>query len=280
MFLSWYRNRSPWSRQFTRPWRFPCCSVLIRWLMTMLCRSCMSHSCRSLRKSLRSRRSRWSWAPGPLRRLSTAPVRQVAQAEIVEAVEIGVPLLAKSASHRFVKAPLCWKLLRSLLSALLLTECVEPVPDWSRQDAANVVEVRATDVIFPWHRLCRNLWRVHRHKTWRVVDVPVVTQQRHDPVPHVMTDEAVRLARQAQMDEVARVIPHERVARPVGEGSSVRERAKRFEKVWGAKHMTLVEGPRTSHGERQKESPFSDVEQDTCVSTDRRLQTPCRRVGL
>ena len=36
--------------------------------------------------------------------LSTALVRQVAQAEIVEAVEIGVPLLAEPAS-RFLKAP-------------------------------------------------------------------------------------------------------------------------------------------------------------------------------
>ena len=76
------------------------------------------------------------------------------------------------------------------------------------------------------------------------------------------------LARRAQMVEVAKVIPHEREVRPGGEGSSVRERAKRFEKVWGAKHMTSVEGPRTFHGERQKESPVSDVERDTCVSTD------------
>ena len=37
--------------------------------------------------------------------LRTEPVRQVAQAEIVEAVEMGVPLLADSASPRFVKAP-------------------------------------------------------------------------------------------------------------------------------------------------------------------------------
>ena len=51
----------------------------------------------------------------------------------------------------------------------------------------------------------------------------------------------------------------------------MRERAKRFEKEWGAKHMTSVEGPRTSHGERQKESLVSDVEQDTCESTDQPL---------
>ena len=105
----------------------------------------------------------------------------------------------------------------------------------------------------------------------RVVDAPVVTQQRHDPVPHVMTDDAVRLACQAQMVEVARVVPHERVVRLAGEGSSVRERAKSFEKVWREKRTTSVDGPRTSHGERQKESPVSDVEQDTCVSTDQSL---------
>ena len=46
-----------------------------------------------------------------------------------------------------------------------------------------------------------------------------------------------------KMVEVARVIPLERVLRPPGEGSSVRERAKRFETEWGAKHMAPVEGP-------------------------------------
>ena len=37
--------------------------------------------------------------------LGTALVHQVAQREIEEAIEIGVPLLAESASPRFVKAP-------------------------------------------------------------------------------------------------------------------------------------------------------------------------------
>ena len=48
----------------------------------------------------------------------------------------------------------------------------------------------------------------------------------------------------------------------------MRERAKRFEMEWGAKHMATVEGPRTSYGERQQEILVSDVEQDTCTSAD------------
>ena len=103
------------------------------------------------------------------------------------------------------------------------------------------------------------------------VKVPQNQLQSHDFVLHVMTDEAVRLARQAQIVEVARVLHHERVVSPAGQGSSVRERANRFGKARSAKHMTSVEGPRASRGERQKESLVSDVEQDACVSTDQSL---------
>ena len=46
----------------------------------------------------------------------------------------------------------------------------------------------------------------------------------------------------------------------------MRERAKRLEM-----HTAAVEGPRTSHGETQKESLVSDVEQDTCTSADQPL---------
>ena len=74
-----------------------------------------------------------------------------------------------------------------------------------------------------------------------------------------------------KMVEVARVIPHERTLRPAGGGSFVRERAKRFEKEWGAKHMATVEVRRTSHDERQNGSLVSDVEQDTCASADQLL---------
>ena len=84
----------------------------------------------------------------------------------------------------------------------------------------------------------------------KVVEVPVVMQR---PVPSVQiaqkvvevpqiqqVDKAVNMPvviqRQAPMTlnvqksvEVARVIPHERLMRPAGGGSSVRERARRFE---------------------------------------------------
>ena len=90
-------------------------------------------------------------------------------------------------------------------------------------------------------------------------------------VPMDMASPSATVEVAQKMVEVPRVIPHERMLRPAGGGSSVRERAKRFEKEWGAKHMATVEGPRTSHSERQKESLVSDVEQDTCASADQPL---------
>ena len=71
--------------------------------------------------------------------------------------------------------------------------------------------------------------------------------------------------------EVARVIPHERLLRPAGGGSSVRERAKRFETEWGAKHMATVEGPRNIQGDEQREDLESNLEQDACASVDESL---------
>ena len=89
----------------------------------------------------------------------------------------------------------------------------------------------------------------------KVVEVPVAMQR---PVPSVQTalkivevpqiqhddkvvDMPVVIQRQVPMTlnvqksvEVARVIPHERLLRPAGGGSSVRERARRFEMEWGA----------------------------------------------
>ena len=48
----------------------------------------------------------------------------------------------------------------------------------------------------------------------------------------------------------------------------MRERAKRVEMEWGAKHMVTVEGPRTTQGDREKGNLDSDVEQDICTSVD------------
>ena len=37
---------------------------------------------------------------------------------------------------------------------------------------------------------------------------------------------------------------------------------------WGAKHLSIVEGPRTVRGDRQRDNLDSDVEQDACTSVD------------
>ena len=139
-----------------------------------------------------------------------------------------------------------------------------------------------------------------------LVDVPVVTQQMAEipvvvpvvmqrPVPSVQiaqkivevpqiqqVDKAVNMPvviqRQAPMTlnvqksvEVARVIPHERLMKPGGGGSSVRERARRFEMEWGAKHMATVEGPRNVQENEQREDLESNLEQDACASVDESL---------
>ena len=209
--------------------------------------------------------------------VGTAPVRQVAQAEIVEAVEIGVPPSAESASPMFGKAPVLEappvavghvqpttvEIQRPVPTSRTVQKTVENTQAQHIEHIVNVPVVSQRQALTIQTDTVKVRQKQFPHQ---VVDVPVVTQQRHDPVPHVMTDEVTQ-----KMVEVTRVIPQERVVRPTGEGSSVRERAKRFEKEWGAKHMTSVEGPRPSHDERQKESPVSDAEQDTCGSTGQSL---------
>ena len=94
----------------------------------------------------------------------------------------------------------------------------------------------------------------------KVVNMPVVIQRQ---VPMTLNLQ--------KSVEVARVTPHERLLRPAGGGSSVRERARRFEEEWGAKHMATVEGPRNVQGDEQREHLESNLEQDACASVDESL---------
>ena len=66
----------------------------------------------------------------------------------------------------------------------------------------------------------------------KVVDMPVVIQRQLPMILNVQ-----------KFVEVAKVLPHERLLRSTREGSSVRERTRRFETQWGATHMATVEGP-------------------------------------
>ena len=94
--------------------------------------------------------------------LGTAPVRQVEQAEIVAAVEVGVPLPAESASPMFVKAPV-------LEAPPVVAGHVQPTPvEIQRlvptiQTAQKTVEVPQVQFLD------------------RVVDVPVVMQRQKIP---------------------------------------------------------------------------------------------------
>ena len=91
--------------------------------------------------------------------LSTAFVRQVAQAEVVEAVEIGVPLLAESASPRFVKAPS--EAPPVVVECASVAEYVEPALVVTHA-AAPVVE---NEIVTSVPTNCSKTWSVHRPRT-------------------------------------------------------------------------------------------------------------------
>ena len=88
-----------------------------------------------------------------------------------------------------------------------------------------------------------------------MVDVPVVMQTQASIIQavqqtadfphadvHVMEQRQASIQKVQKSVEVARVIHQERV-KPAGEGSSVRERVKQFEKDWRVKHTGTVEVP-------------------------------------
>ena len=92
--------------------------------------------------------------------LGTAPVRQVAQVEIVEAVEIGAPLPAESGPPMFVKAPvledpvvvaynplLSWSTWRTYAQRDSGVECVTPAPTVAQ--AAPVTTLTVAPTVFP-----------------------------------------------------------------------------------------------------------------------------------
>ena len=106
----------------------------------------------------------------------------------------------------------------------------------------------------------------------KIVDVPQI--QHVDKVvnmPLVIRRQVPMTLNVQKSVEVARVIPHERLLRPAGGGSSVRERARRFETECGAKHMAIVEGLGNVHGDEQREDLESNLEQDACASVDESL---------
>ena len=107
------QRQIPWSRLFRRPWRFHSCSVLTRWLMTLLCRfhreavekTVGGPQLQIVEQIVETPETQTIQGARTSERSGTAPVCQVTQAEIAEVIEIGASIPAESASPIFVTAP-------------------------------------------------------------------------------------------------------------------------------------------------------------------------------
>ena len=104
-----------------------------------------------------------------------------------------------------------------------------------------------------WNRKTAEVPHVQLFDT--MVDVPVVMQTQVSVIQavqqtadfphadvHVMEQRQAFIQKVQKSVDVARVIHQERV-KPAGEGSSVRERVKQFDKDWRVKHTGTVEVP-------------------------------------
>ena len=87
-----------------------------------------------------------------------------------------------------------------------------------------------------------------------MVEVPKVRSS--NDVMDVSEFEQRQVSTSIQTDqtvEVPRVIPHERILKPAGEGTSVRERIRQLERNGSASCLNTLEVPRASPSDRQSE---------------------------
>ena len=88
-------------------------------------------------------------------------------------------------------------------------------------------------------------------KIWFSNDVMDVSEVKQRQVStSIQTDQAV---------EVPRVIPHERILKPAGERTSVRERVRQLERNSSASCSNTLEVPRASPSDRQSEDPEDEA---------------------